>query len=941
VFEWSKLRDSFLDELLRLDGLGSQQAPLSCHGCGAAGNIFRCVDCRDTGFYCSACLCKEHSRLPLHRIEQWDEGYFKKSSLHSLGLRFQLGHDDTDAHCTHPVKTHEPMTIIDVSGIHRVHVDFCECFVSNGVPRRAQLLRARWWPATIDRPQTAVTLNALELFLQLTLQSKLNVYDFYLALAHLSDNWETLDLKHRYTEISRCIHEYRHIMMAKRGARGHDPEGINATKPGECAVECPACPQPGRNLPENFSSASQSERFKYALFLAMDANFKLKLKERGIKDAPLGDGWGYFVPSVPYKDHLATYKGQQEICETTSCQSELRAVDHANLRGNQKLAVNGVGGVNCSRHALNRPVGFGDLQRGEKYCNMDYIVLSTLEKAEIKTLYLSYDIACQWFKNLPTHIESYPLRLQLTPTILVIVAIPKLHLEGHGPECQAQYSLNFIPGSARTCGESIEQIWSGQNTVAMSTREMTPGNRQDTLDCHLGGWNHRKVVGLGTRLLALMRDAVPMKAKHAKIFEELSSSLPAALVSKWVAMVEAWEADNSQPNPYLAQPRNGTSLAAVKLDLAKQEAADAAAGTISLHEVTASVFLSTGLELEDQQYVFNFRSIIWTHICRRRHLCALMKAASVNSISETTDIQQKLNALEHRIKVWRKLQAIYMPAVTTLLEEDHALVEDENAGPVSPEDVNLYLPSDLPSNLQCRCSPTLARKEFLLRVGQADDCILQLRRQLHMKANLWNYRLNNVTGQRATTRARDIMDRFDQKIKQIAEKYRFARLAILALATEEDIDTVKRFEVLNDSDIKGLGRADADILDDTDVRISEGRRTMSWIWRVAVGNRDGEADEDFDEDMKIEWMKTRARAQRWDEEVSLVFEEMRRTLEFFEWRATFWEMQAGRRTEIGTDFISGLTAYAAKQAAGLRRLARRFATLWILFLKKSSFSAPW
>ncbi|TDL13520.1 hypothetical protein BD410DRAFT_694232, partial [Rickenella mellea] len=250
VLEWAKHRDSFLDELIRLDGIGFHQEPLSCHDCGEPGGIYRCIDCFETQLCCSSCMCKEHARLPFHRIEKWDSGYFQKSSLQLLGLQIQLGHGHTDITCPNPSTTHEPMTIVDVSGIHRVHVNFCNCPVSNSVPRRTQLLRARLWPATVDRPQTAVTLNALDAFLQLTLQSKLNVYDFYLALAHLTDNWETLDLKNRYKEVSRCIHEYRHILMAKRSARGHDPEGINATKPGEFAVECPACPQPGRNLPD-------------------------------------------------------------------------------------------------------------------------------------------------------------------------------------------------------------------------------------------------------------------------------------------------------------------------------------------------------------------------------------------------------------------------------------------------------------------------------------------------------------------------------------------------------------------------------------------------------------------------------------------------------------------------------------------------------------------
>lgn len=37
--------------------------------------------------------------------------------------------------------------------------------------------------------------------------------------------------------------------MLKRAGRGQDPAGVNATEQGDLAIECPACPQPGRNLP--------------------------------------------------------------------------------------------------------------------------------------------------------------------------------------------------------------------------------------------------------------------------------------------------------------------------------------------------------------------------------------------------------------------------------------------------------------------------------------------------------------------------------------------------------------------------------------------------------------------------------------------------------------------------------------------------------------------
>lgn len=44
--------------------------------------------------------------------------------------------------------------------------------------------------------------------------------------------------------------EWRHLHQLKRSARGHDSEGVEQTKAGELAVLCPACPQPGMNLPE-------------------------------------------------------------------------------------------------------------------------------------------------------------------------------------------------------------------------------------------------------------------------------------------------------------------------------------------------------------------------------------------------------------------------------------------------------------------------------------------------------------------------------------------------------------------------------------------------------------------------------------------------------------------------------------------------------------------
>jgi len=42
------------------------------------------------------------------------------------------------------------------------------------------------------------------------------------------------------------------MMAWKRAGRGQDPSGINGTPAGGLIEDCPACPHPGRNLPDNW-----------------------------------------------------------------------------------------------------------------------------------------------------------------------------------------------------------------------------------------------------------------------------------------------------------------------------------------------------------------------------------------------------------------------------------------------------------------------------------------------------------------------------------------------------------------------------------------------------------------------------------------------------------------------------------------------------------------
>lgn len=69
----------------------------------------------------------------------------------------------------------------------------CDCSEGVFLHLRDELLQLRWWPTTVHKPSTAVTFACLDLFLALTTQGKLNMYDFYKSLTHLTDNMGIMD----------------------------------------------------------------------------------------------------------------------------------------------------------------------------------------------------------------------------------------------------------------------------------------------------------------------------------------------------------------------------------------------------------------------------------------------------------------------------------------------------------------------------------------------------------------------------------------------------------------------------------------------------------------------------------------------------------------------------------------------------------------------------
>jgi hypothetical protein len=59
--------------------------------------------------------------------------------------------------------------------------------------------------------------------------------------------------------------------------------------------------------------SSHRYRWLYTLFLAIDANFRLSLKDKGLTDIELGPGWAYQVEETRFQTHVANMLDQKEV----------------------------------------------------------------------------------------------------------------------------------------------------------------------------------------------------------------------------------------------------------------------------------------------------------------------------------------------------------------------------------------------------------------------------------------------------------------------------------------------------------------------------------------------------------------------------------------------------------------------------------------------------
>ena len=380
------------------------------------------------------------------------------------------------------------------------------------------------------------------------------------------------------------------------------------------------------------------------------------------------------------------------------------------------------------------------------------------------------------------------------------------------------------------------------------------------------------------------------------------------------------------------------------------------------------------------------------HCSPSRVLSTKIKAG-VTTVHRNNQVLELRNAISRNLAELRRSQRIYMPGLVPTLDD----IRDDS---ISEDSLKLYLPSEIPPNdRDAWCHPGLPSLEFLFRFAQADDSLAEIRRLRRLLQGLRDQNTKHpFTSQRSISRSAGIFNGLTAKIQRFAERYSHARRAMLRLDPGGKLvpGWKKRFEQLNDSDLRGPGRE----LFET----SEGRFTPSWIWLVPVLDRlpqittpltnpdappppthenetavapmiedpvdtpatptsenptdaaatpmtgntantsatpttdIGGVNEDLLHSMRAHWAKCQARAERYEEEVILTIEEMGRTLRYLEWKQDWWISLGPQRLGCETlppDRVQrGLVAYAQRQASVYEVLAASFVGRW----RKTLFS---
>jgi hypothetical protein len=140
--------------------------------------------------------------------------------------------------------------VIHINGVHHLALVTCTCLDANAV--LGNLLSCHLIPTTFTHYRTFFTAGVLDDFCISNLECKVSAYQYYHKLCRLTNPAAPSNVPSFYRELLRLSRLWRWMKKLKWAGYGHKTRDPNSPNSGELANFCPACPQPGINLPLNW-----------------------------------------------------------------------------------------------------------------------------------------------------------------------------------------------------------------------------------------------------------------------------------------------------------------------------------------------------------------------------------------------------------------------------------------------------------------------------------------------------------------------------------------------------------------------------------------------------------------------------------------------------------------------------------------------------------------
>jgi hypothetical protein len=159
------------------------------------------------------------------------------------------------------------LRVVHTNGVHHIAVIFCSCRGRENT--HCDVMAQRLVPTSFIRYRTMFTHAVLDDFRLANLECKSSAYHYFQKLRRQTSPMSPDSVPNLYHELRRMSRAWRWMKKLKWAGFGHGTEQpTNTIESGVLANFCPACPQPGINLPAEWHTDPQ--RYKIDIFYYVD-----------------------------------------------------------------------------------------------------------------------------------------------------------------------------------------------------------------------------------------------------------------------------------------------------------------------------------------------------------------------------------------------------------------------------------------------------------------------------------------------------------------------------------------------------------------------------------------------------------------------------------------------------------------------------------------------